>query len=151
MTNNRSTTKDVRTCSLRSQIFFTVKMANRQESKTRITQLHNHIFIYNSIKDVNIDDAKVSSSANMETFWWKGRLEIFELWPLASCLLPLPLVDAVVNSCGKQGILSNLASFNSCPPLLLHHLLLLLRQLDLHHLHHRLLQPLQVLWVSLDK
>merc|ERR1719228_1881414 len=28
-----------RFCSLRSQIFFTVKMANRQESKTRITQL----------------------------------------------------------------------------------------------------------------
>merc|ERR1719370_1646154 len=47
-----------RFCSLRSQIFFTVKMANRQESKTRITQLHNHIFIYNSIKDVHIDDAK---------------------------------------------------------------------------------------------
>merc|ERR1719356_1841866 len=48
----------------------------------------------------------------------------------------------MVNSCGKQGILSNLASFNSCPPLLLHHLLLLLRQLDLHHLHQRPLQPL---------
>ena len=46
VTNNWSTTKDARTCSLRSQIFFTVKMANRQESKTRITQLHNHIFIY---------------------------------------------------------------------------------------------------------
>merc|ERR1719454_47216 len=28
-----------RFCSLRSQIFFTVKMANRQESKARITQL----------------------------------------------------------------------------------------------------------------
>merc|ERR1719230_204560 len=59
-----------RFCSLRSQIFFTVKMANRQESKTRITQLHNHIFIYLKIRDVHIDDAKVSSSANMEI----GRL-----------------------------------------------------------------------------
>merc|ERR1711872_261340 len=54
-----------RFCSLRSQIFFTVKMANRQEKQ-------------------NQDHAT-----------------------LASCLLPLPLVDALVNSCGKQGILSN--------------------------------------------
>ena len=52
MTNNWSTTKDVRTCSLGSQIFFTVKMANRQESKTRITQLHNHIFIYLNKKEM---------------------------------------------------------------------------------------------------